>query len=268
MAIRITVFALACLAAYGQNFEAASIKPATPLGPMGMRVDRRGGPGTAEPGTYRCQNCPLSWVLAEAYHVQDFEFSPPDWLNNTRFDFIAKLPASGATKEEFRKMLQNLLVERFKLAVKREKKDAQVYELSVAKGGPKFHESKPDQADSEEASGPLKRDADGFPILTGSMTMAVAAGHARMRSRDQNIGWFCEMLSGQLRAPVIDATGLKGKYDFVVSWAHGDNSDSPQDPNSDLVGAVQLQLGLKLERKKGQIDMLIVDHMEKTPTEN
>lgn len=257
-----------CLAAFGQTFEAASIKPATPLGPMGMRVDRQGGPGTADPGTYRCQNCPLSWVVTEAYHLQDFEYSAPDWLNTVRFDFAAKLPASGASREEFRKMLQNLLMDRFKLVIHREKKDAQVYELTVTKGGPKFRESKPDQPAADEASGPLKRDADGFPILTGSMTMAVAAGHARLRSRDQDMRWFTEMLSGQLRTAVIDATGLTGKYDFVVSWSHGDNPDSPQDPASELIGAIQSQLGLKLERKKGQIEMLVVDRMEKKPTDN
>ena len=263
----------ACLVSYGQTFEAASIKPPTPLGPAGMRVDRSGGPGTPDPGTYRCQNCPLSWVLTEAYHVKDFEFSPPDWVNSVRFDFAAKLPEAGASREEFRKMLQNLLVERFKLAVHREKKDAQVYELTVAKSGPKFHESKPDQADSEEGSGPPKRDSDGFPILTGSMTMAIVPGHARIRSHDQDMSWFADMLSGQLRAPVIDATELKGKYDFVVSWAFADNSngrssDSIEDPTSAMIGAVQSQLGLKLDRKKGQIEVLVVDHMEKKPTDN
>ena len=273
MSTRIILFTFACLAAYGQTFEAASIKPATPLGPAGMRVDRTGGPGTPEPGTYRCQNCPLSWVMTEAYHVRDFEFSAPDWVNNTRFDFAAKLPESGATKDEFRKMLQNLLVERFQLAVHREKKDGQVYELTVGKGGPKFHESKPDQAESDEASGPPKRDPDGFPILTGGMTMAMTGGHARLRSHDQDIPWFTEMLSGQFRAPVIDSTGLKGKYDFVVSWAFADRSngvvsESLEDPLSALISAVQSQLGLKLERKKGQFETLVVDHMEKKPTEN
>ena len=270
MLVKITIFALTCFIAYGQTFEAASIKPATPLGPAGMRVDRTGGPGTPDPGTYRCQNCPLSWVLTEAYHVKDFEFSAPDWVNNLRFDFAAKLPESGASKEEFRKMLQYLLVERFQLAVHREKKDAQVYELTVAKAGPKFHESKPDQAGSEEATGPPKRDADGFPVLAGSMTMAMVPGHARLRSQDRDIAWFTDMLSGQLRAPVIDATGLKGKYDFVVSWAFADNSNgvAAESPQDALIIAVQSQLGLKLEHKKGQIDMLIVDHMEKKPTEN
>jgi uncharacterized protein (TIGR03435 family) len=265
--VGIAIF-VASLSAFCQTFEAASIKPATPLGPMGMRVDRHGGPGTPDPGTYRCQNCPLSWVLTEAYHVQDFEYSAPDWVNSVRFDFAAKLPQSGATREEFRKMLQNLLVERFKLVVHREKKDAQVYELTVGKGGPRFHESTPGQADSEEASGPPKRDADGFPILTGSMTMAVVGGHARLRSEDRDMAWFTEMLSGQLRAPVIDATGLTGKYDFIVSWALGEKSEPPQDPASALIDAIQSQLGLKLERKKGQIEMLVVDRMEKKPTDN
>src|SRR5689334_11584056 len=115
-----------CLAARGQTpgpvFEAASIKPPTPAGPMGMAADRKGGPGTNSPGMYTCQNCPISWVLSEAYALDPWEMVAPDWLGNTRFDFAAKVPG-GATKETFQAMLQNLLTERFKLAVHRDKKE-------------------------------------------------------------------------------------------------------------------------------------------------
>src|SRR5689334_7455283 len=94
-------------------FEAASIRPATPLGPMGQRTDRKGGPGTSDPGMYRCTNCPIAWVLDEAYDLQTFEYVGPPWVQDVRFDFAAKIPP-GTSKPEFRGMLRNLLAERFK----------------------------------------------------------------------------------------------------------------------------------------------------------
>src|ERR1700722_14429930 len=150
-------FALLCLTAHGQiakpTFEVASVKPATPLGPMGMRTDRKGGPGTPDPGTYTCQNCPVFWVMSEAYdNLQPWQYAGPDWVNDLRFDFAAKVPA-GTTKAAFQLMLQNLLAERFKLAVHRAKKETTVYELAVGKNGTKFRESTPKGAPEEEEGG-------------------------------------------------------------------------------------------------------------------
>src|SRR5580704_15741563 len=110
MIAKLLPLALVCLAAQAQTsqptFEVASVKPATPLGPLGMRADRTGGPGTGDPGTYTCQNCPVEWVVSEAYDIRSYKYAGPDWLGNVRFDFAAKVPA-GTTKEAFRAMLQN-----------------------------------------------------------------------------------------------------------------------------------------------------------------
>jgi hypothetical protein len=100
-----------------------------------MRADRKGGPRTNDPGMYTCWNCPVEWVISEAYDLQPFEFVGPDWAQNTRFDFLGKIP-ERTTKDTFRAMLQNLLTERFQLAVHREKREMGVYELTVAKNGP------------------------------------------------------------------------------------------------------------------------------------
>jgi uncharacterized protein (TIGR03435 family) len=250
-------------------FEVASVKPATPLGPMGLRSDQRGGPGTSDPGMFTCRNCSLYWVLADAYPIHGYDFSGPDWLQNERFDFFAKIPA-GATREEFQKMLQNLLAERFKLSVHRENRPMQVYELTVAKNGPKVKKSAPQEPSAEDAaSGPPKRDADGFPILTRGISMAMIPGHARMQSESQPLTWFAEQLSQQLQMPVTDATGLAGNYDFTLSWSWDENVPGAQaTAQADLIRAVQSQLGFTLERKKGRWEVLVVDHMEKTPTEN
>jgi uncharacterized protein (TIGR03435 family) len=256
------------LAGYGQTFEAASIKPATPFGPRGMISEQKGGPGTSDPGSFTCVNCSLYWVLADAYPIHDYDFSGPDWLQSTRFDFSAKIPA-GTTKEEFQTMLRNLFAERFKMTFHRERRPAQVYQLTVGKSGPKFKESTPKEPLKDDGAPPkFRRDADGFPILSPGSGMGLAPGHGRIQASDERIAWFVEMLSGQLRAPVVDATGLAGKYDFVVSWAWEEGPDAASAFAAELIAAVQSQLGLKLERKKGDVDVLVIDHIEKTPTEN
>jgi uncharacterized protein (TIGR03435 family) len=167
-------------------------------------------------------------------------------------------------------MLQNLLAMRFKLSVHREMRPMQIYELTVAKNGPKFKKGTPKEPPQDDgARGPLKRDVDGFPVLTRGMSMAMIPGHARMQSENQPIARFAERLSQQLQTPVKDATGLTGSYDFTVSWSwDADPPGAQAAARADLVSAVQSQLSLKLQQKKGQWEVLVVDHMERTPTEN
>ena len=258
------------------TFEVASVKPATPLGPRGMQADRKGGPGHGDPGMYTCANCPVYWVVSEAFDLDTYEIAAPDWLHEVRFDFAAKIPP-GTSQEVFHQMLQNLLAERFRLAVHREKREMPVYELTVAKNGPKFAESaaKDDSQPKDDAPGRLRRDKDGFPILGGGMTMAVVPGHARIRSEGQTMAWFAGMLRGQLHGPVIDATGLAGKYDFELSWAFEENNadgtpaSGLQDVyRSALIGALPPQLGLRATQKKGTVEVLVIDHIEKAPSAN
>jgi uncharacterized protein (TIGR03435 family) len=253
-----------------QAFEVASVRPATPLGPLGLRSDQKGGPGTSDPGTFTCQNCPLSWVLADAYPIHSYDLVGPDWLQSTRFDFSAKVPP-GTAKEDFQKMIANLLMERFKMSVHREARQMDLFEMTVAKNGPKFKAYAPQNdpgKDDSPSAGPLKRDADGFPVLTPGMTMAMIPGHARVQSQNQNIGWFAEILSNQLRSPVHDATGLTATYDFVFSWSWDEGPGAAGDASADLINQLPAQLGLKMERKKGPVEVLVVDHMEKVPTAN
>ena len=274
--IALTYLAAMCLAAQGQmskpTFEVASIKPATPQGPMGMRANRKGGPGTGDPGTYTCENCPVYWVLSEAYDLQPYEYAGPDWLENIRFDFVAKVPP-GTTKEAFRAMLQSLLAERFKLEVHHEKKDMAVYELTVVKSGPKFQPSVPKDAHQEDSEAQrMQRDPEGFPILKAGMSMAVVPGHARIRSDNQTMEWLARMLAGQLHSPVIDTTGLTGKYDYTLSWSWEENRGADgaavDEYHPALINALPSQLGLRLAQKKGQAEVLVVDRMEKVPTAN
>src|SRR5580700_4776117 len=149
---------LAAAAAYGQDtnakltFEVASIKPAAPPGGspgvIALRVMANGGPGTGDPGRWTAENFSLANLISAAYDLKRYQYSGPAWMDDTRFDVVAKLPG-GATKEQFRVMLQNLLADSFKLAIHHEKKEMQVYELVIAKNGLKLKESVPEPTDAD-----------------------------------------------------------------------------------------------------------------------
>jgi len=279
-------------------FDAASIKPAPPPTGRGMRVMVNGGPGSRDPGRYTCDNCSLSMLVTAAYDIKNYQLSAPGWLDTERFIVLVKIP-DKATKEEFRLMLQNLLAERFKLVIHRDKKEAPIYELVVAKGGPKLKESveePPKESDKDTGDDPPPLppggrgrgpnvDKDGYPVIPKGCNgcMMIMNGKARLHSERQTMKEFADQISYQVGKPVIDATGLKGKYDIDLSFDAGGMMRGgglpPPDANTPLgssdsdmgvpiVGAIQAQLGLKLEAKKGQVETIVVDHMEKVPTEN
>ncbi len=280
------------------SFEVASIKPAPPRVPgQRMMVGIRGGPGTDDPGMFRCSNCNLVMLIVQAYDLKGYQLTAPGLSNENRFEVSAKVPVD-ATKEQFQLMLQNLLAERFKLAVHREKKEMQVFDLVVAKGGPKLVEHRADAPKEEAVAEPMPPlggrggrgpnvDKDGYPVIPKSCNgcmMVVGGGKARMQWTDAPIKDLADMVGDQLERPVTDATGLKGKYDMSVTFQMsfpgggrggdaGAGGDRPLDsPDSDtgvtLAGALGPQLGLKLESRKGSVEMLVVDHAEKVPTEN
>ena len=90
MLARFALIAIACSAGNAQSFEVASVKPAMPLGPMGMRAEQKGGPGTSDPGIFICRNCTLYWVLADAYKIHSYDFSGPDWLQSAALRFLGQ----------------------------------------------------------------------------------------------------------------------------------------------------------------------------------
>jgi uncharacterized protein (TIGR03435 family) len=298
--------ALAQTAENSPAFEVASVKPAAPITGNFIRVGMRGGPGSSDPGQITYTNVTVKNVLMNAYGVKGFQISGPGWLDSERYDIVAKLPR-GATKAEFMAMLQNLLAERFKLTLHREKKDLPMYALVVGKNGPKLKESVDDPAPKEggPADGPaatmgkLTMGRDGFPVLPaaaggrGAMAMTMMNGNARMTANGQTMAGLAEMLSGQLDLPVVDMTGLTGKYDYTLYFAPeglagmrlpgglppppppgeagggmpaANAPDAQSNPN--LFTALQEQLGLKLEQRKGPVDLLVIDHLEKAPIEN
>jgi uncharacterized protein (TIGR03435 family) len=313
--MRAALLFFSCCLAWGQTFDVASIKPSTPpapgRGPMLFRGPS-GGPGTKDPGRINYPFMSLKQLLVNAYDVKIYQISGPGWLDTERFDITATMPPD-TTKEQFKVMLQNLLKERFKLAVHRETKELAVYSLVVNKGGPKLKESEgPEPAASDDPpapppmpNGPPKIGPDGFPDLPlpaggrGGLFMMMMPGRARFIARRQTMKDLADRLTFQLSKPVTDATGLTAKYDFTLTFAPenmngpmgpmpgpvgmgmpapppgggggrgGDNVFVPEgDPPQNLFGAIQAQLGLKLEAKKGDAEIIVIDHMEKTPTEN
>jgi uncharacterized protein (TIGR03435 family) len=265
------------------EFDAASVKLSPPGSPNGIRMRALGGgPGTSDPGLFRCTNCTLADVVLKAYDIEKYQLSGPAWLDS-EFLITAKVPA-GATKEQFRLMLQDLLAERFKLALHREKKDVPGYALVVGKDGPKLKESVEAEPAQAPQGDPPKITLDknlfvifppGYPAngifsyKNGDNLFSTGAGKASMEQ-------LALELTRQLRQPVVDATGLKGKYDFVLYWAlelpappTAPEGEFPvaSTPLPTLSDALQ-RLGLKVERKKVPADVLVIDHIEKVPTEN
>jgi len=262
--VRACIGVVACgVLAFAQTaqFEVASVKPAS-ADTRGIRCT--GGPGTSDPGSLRCENYSLSFLVMMAYNLRGFQLAAPAWMNSARYNVVAKIPP-GADRQQFGLMQQRLLAERFGLKVHFEKKDTTVYELTVAKGGPKFKESQEPSAEKPEAG--WRPPAAGPPGRTT----------AHVIRKGDSVADLANFLSDQLGQPVIDATGLSGRYDYEISFlmepggrAAGPVASNGPEPELgvSLIDAVRDQLGLRLEKKKGQADILVVDHAEKVPIEN
>jgi uncharacterized protein (TIGR03435 family) len=242
--------------AFGQSaaappaFEVASIKPN-----LSARAGREGNRQEhidVSPGSLSMRNVSLSSCIRWAYRVNQFQLSGPDWLDSERFDIVAKA-GSPAPEDQIRLMLQTLLADRFKLAFHRETKTLPAYVLVVGKNRPKFHESGGGGASSFDSPGKSK--------TIGSFKKYSMPELADVLSKTK-------MLDG----PVLDETGLNGRFDFTLdftSYVPKDMKDmKKEDMAFVIISGVQEQLGLKLELKKRPIEILVIDHAEKVPTEN
>lgn len=260
----IAAIAAVCLAQGSPTFEAASIKPADIEPGGGYTSWSKGGPGTDDPTRIDYHNTSLSDLICQAYSIEHYQVVGPDWLATERYQLAATL-SKGTTKDQFRIMIRNLLIERFKLKVHPDQKEMERYSLTVAKSGSKLkpHIATPTPDAPQEFGS--KVDTDGYPLIP-SAGMAMRNGRARMKFPDWDVDKLTAILSGQLRAPVHNDTGLAGKYDFDLFWSTR-RSDVGED-GPDLIMAVQEQLGLRLERKKGSVDVFVIDHVERIPTAN
>jgi uncharacterized protein (TIGR03435 family) len=227
-------------------FEVASIRVAQSAGrgegmhgmPAGIRT---------EPGTVTMRTATFRSVVRWAYNVVDFQVTGPDWIDQQRYDIVAKAPGA-ASEEQMRLMMQTLLADRFKLTAHRQTKEAQAWVLSVGKNGPKFKES----ASEGESS-----------IVPDQKRMSIAVQRTQ-------VSQLVDFLAPILRAPVLDETGLKGRYDITIAVDKyiPDHATPISDMVSVIAMGIQQELGLKLDQKKMPVEFVVVDRAEMTPAEN
>jgi uncharacterized protein (TIGR03435 family) len=277
---------------FGQDFEVASVRRSGP----GARVElgsRSGGPGSADPGTIRYSAYVLRLILGEAYGITGAHISGPDWLNSEKYDISAKLPPN-TTPEQFSLMLQHMLAERFKLIAHKGTKQEVSYELTVAPGGPKLKEAADAPAAKAAPTNPERPrtqnlDKNGFPAppAGSGATHSSKDGITRSTFHEMPILAFARMLAQGLNTESIvpapgtitivprveDKTGLSGKYDFTLEYEGpplGRLAGQTEDPRgvSYISSVLEKQIGLRLEQKKSTVDVIVIDRIEKEPTEN
>lgn len=281
---RIGILVVAGGIAFGQvsegkfTFEVASVRPSNR---PNSRPQGGGGPGSPyDPERLHLESMPMRNLLMFAYGLDQDQISGPAWLGSEAYDIDAEI-APGATKEQFNAMFQNLLAERFGLRVHHETREFAGYELVAAKSGPKLKEADPSVPARTLADGPPKfgKDKDGLPELppgraaTGMFNTPIGT---RMSARGQPLATLIGQLKSLVKEPVRDQTALTGKYDFNLTFSLPNAAAAPRIDPADVQGerapdlfiALEDQLGLKLVAKKLAIDVVVIDHLEKSPTEN
>lgn len=229
-----------------QSFDAASIKPAKP-GTRGYSIQPL-------PGRVSAQNVTLKLLIAEAYHVYDFQISGgPKWLDDDRYDVEAKAAGEATpNKNQLRAMLRSLLADRFSLTIHHDTKEMQVFALEAAKGGTKAQPAKhPD-----------------------SPVMFRVFQRRQITAENAPLDYLTEALTWLLGRPVLDQSGLEGSFDYKLEWAPDELQIQAQEapPQTDgsapsLSAALQQQMGLRLVSKKDAVDLIAVDKAER-PTAN
>jgi uncharacterized protein (TIGR03435 family) len=222
-------------------FEVATVKVGGPIQGDTFNINT----GKIVNGVVTLGNASLSDCLLYAYSLTTKDqISGPDWIfdKSVRFDVTGK-GAPGTPQDQLLLMLQGLLKERFQMTVHMGQKEMTHYELVVGKNGPKLKESTASQGETRGTAG-----LDG--IVSNRM----------------QINKLAALLSRMTRLPVIDKTGLTGFYQFDLKFANEAAAEPSEGPS--IFRAVQEQLGLKLESKKGPVDVLVVDRAEKIPLEN
>ena len=268
------------------EFEVASIKPSAPgaLNTVNVGIHIDGS-------QVSCTSLSIKDYLGIAYRLKNYQLSGPEWMASERFDINAKLPA-GSVGKEIPEMLQALFEQRFQMKAHRESKDLPVYALIVGKGGVKMQEVPPDPASDNPSGGrggvnvSAGGQASGVNINYGNGS-SFAFGNNRLEGKKLTAALLADTLARFADRPVIDQTNLKGNYDFVLEFDPDDYRAMlirsaiaagvtlpPQAvqlaeaaSNDSLFNALE-KLGLKMEARKAPVETLVIDHMEKTPTEN
>ena len=221
------------------SYEAASVK----LNTSGSGHSSSSG----SQGQIVFTNQTLKRLIEQAYRVKPFQVTGPGWMETACFDIAAKYPPD--TKDDDRAlMLRRLLEERFKLAVHYESKDGPGYALLVAKSGFKLKPVEP---------GGSSTDSEGGRVQTLTATKISMAK-------------LTDFVARRLGEAVVDKTGIDGVYDFNLRWTNDDQNPDGVDSAaaSSLFAALQETLGLRLQPQRVPVEFVVVDHVERVPTEN
>jgi len=260
-----------------KSFDVASIKPNAS---NDHRIMIR-----FAPGGFSATGMTVRMLIAQAYGIRDFQIqNAPAWIASERFDINAKaegLP-ERVPRELMQTLLQNLLAERFGFKAHYEDKEGQVYNLVVAKGGPKLKVSEAPAGGPPGAGGPPP--GPGGP--GGPQRGMIRIGRGQFNATGADMAGLTQMLAQMVGRPVLDKTELKGNYDIELKWTPEPGQGvggpfgagapplppgvtlPPVDPNGPtLFTALQEQIGLKLDSAKGSVQTLMVDGVSK-PTEN
>jgi len=228
-------------------FEVATIKPSAP--------DEQGKYFTVRGDRFVTANTTLLDLIKFAYGVQDKQVANlPDWATSQKYDLDGKPDIPGMPDpDQLRHMVQLILADRFQLKFHEEKKDMSAYVLSVAKGGEKMEKAAPD---------------------SGSLPGLFFRGLGVLTVRNATMQDFCQLMqSAVLDRPVVDETGLQGRYNFLLKWTPDESqfgglgvkvpppSDAADAPPP-LYTAITEQIGLKLEAGKASVRVLVVDHVD------
>ncbi len=225
-------------------FEVASVRLAVSTISLGPPIQRTSN-------SLAIHGLSLRDCIQTAWQLPDSQVAGPGWLSDVRLEIAAK--ASGEVDEKkLNLMLRTLLADRLGVRTHVEKRETSAYVLTVTKSGPKFSESASDGPSALKNAPGGKKNFEHFGMAE-----------------------FAVLLTRMLDKPVTDATGLKGHYDFqldLAPYAPVPNADgsrgTPPDPVTMMITALQDELGLKVEARKETVDFLVVDHAEKTPTDN
>lgn len=278
---------LSAVVAFAQTpqFEVASIRPSASTASekvnVGVHIDG---------AQLTCNYFSLKDLIRMAYQVKDYQVMGSDFLASDRFDIAAKIPA-GVGQDQVRDMMKALLAERFQLKVHTEKKDFPVFALLVAKSGLKIKESPVDNdSDAEPTKAPVNVTASG-----GRGGVNVNLGHGssftfadnKLVAKKMTMAQFAEMLARFEEKPVVDMTGTTALYDVEMLFTEEDYMamlirsaivagvtlppealKMMQSASGDSLITALEKVGLKMESRKAPLDVIVVDHALKLPTEN
>jgi bla regulator protein BlaR1 len=229
-----------------------------------VKLNRSGDPGwrlgPPAHGSIQIVNLQLKKIIASSFRIQDSMVFGPAWLGSTYYDIVGKGPDPKATNPEVWEMMRTLLADRFQLKYHLESRETPIFALVVAKGGPKLKNPEDGPCASAIQAGQPCGDIL-FPRFgVGIVNMPIGA----------LIGGLGRVMQDR---PIVDKTGLTGKYDVAVQWVPEESkalNDSPKDAvpeDTSVFTALEQQAGLKLEAQKDALQVVVVDSIQR-PSEN